>query len=445
MKKTLNINLAGYPFIIDEDAYNLLKDYLDTIRYAFETSEDTGELATDIEGRIAEILIEKENGMTRIVTLEEISKVIERIGKPSEFIEVNETIVSDAYKKANNDYEEIKEEILSPPPYEPKWISKNPFARKKLFRDPQGAMIGGVCAGFAQYIHIDVTIIRLLTILLFFLSASTVAIVYIILWIVVPEARTPLQRMQMQGEDPTVENIGKTVTDNYSDGSNQDISSKSGLSKVFSILMKCLIILGLTIAIPLLIALGVGLLGCIIAAFVIGLQIVANNAEGSFFDSVLEGQLVFYILLAVIGGTITLGIPLWLFVRSFLGKKVSHTTPTNRRIMLIIWLGGIALLSVFTVKAVRKTHQINHQEWGINREMMKQLEKIESEDIANIRIENGGIIIESKDGKRVEIANGRVSIEKSGSESEKESFEINQSISDSLSVETMTIPNDTIK
>ena len=90
MKKTFNINLAGYPFIIDDDAYNMLKDYLDTIRYAFDSSEDTGELAADIESRIAEILIEKNNGTHKIITLDDVSKVLERIGKPSDFIEIKE-------------------------------------------------------------------------------------------------------------------------------------------------------------------------------------------------------------------------------------------------------------------------------------------------------------------------------------------------------------------
>ena len=419
MKPTLNINLAGYPFTIDDDAYRLLKDYLDTIRYAFDTKEDTEDLATDIESRIAEILIEKEEGGVRIVTIEEISKVIERIGKPSQFIEIDEENIEIHKDRPSPE----NEQVVTPPPYDPSKYSRNPFVRKRIFRDPQNAMIGGVCAGIAQYLHIDVTIVRLITILLFFLSASTVAIVYIILWIVVPEAHTPIQRMQMMGEDTTIENIGKTVTGNYQENGNRENSSeyKSGvagfLSTVLSIFIKILIFLGILIAVPLLIALSAGLIGCIIAVFIIGIAIFGGITEGAYgwFDSTLEGQFVFFILLAVIGGIITLGIPLWLLFRMLWNKKDNsrppHYNPANQRIMLIVWLCGIALLSVFTVKAVKKGHQIDSLEWGVNLENINELNQIDTEEIENVNIKKSGIIIESKDGRKFEIANGKVNKE----------------------------------
>lgn len=420
MKKTLNINLAGYPFTIDEDAYNLLKDYLDTIRYAFETHDDTAELAADIESRVAEILIEKEAGGFRIVSREEISRVIERIGRPSEFIEIEDT-VDNSIDSDNENLtltENIKEEKISPPPYNPQYqYSRNPFSRKKIFRDPENSMLGGVCSGLASYLHIDVTIVRLITVLLFFLSASTVAIAYIILWIVIPEARTPLQRMQMMGEDPTVENIGKTVTENHHKSENQGNvpEEKKGftgfLSKLFSIFVKCVIILGLVIAIPLIIALGAGLLGCVIAAFVIGVAIIGGISGPSYgmFDSTMEGELVLFILLAVIGGIITVGIPLWLFIRKMWKKKDVNSDPAYRRALLIIWLCGIALVSIFTVKAVKKTHQM--EKWSIDYEKLKDLNNLDENDIENIQINSEGVTIETTRGK-YKVAKGKVTEEK---------------------------------
>lgn len=412
MKKTININLAGYPFTIDDDAYQMLKDYLDTIRYAFETNEDTEDLATDIESRIAELLIENENGGVRIITLNEISKVIERIGKPSEFIEVDETIQSrDA--RDNMEETEIKEEKITPPPYNPRnQYSRNPFARKKLFRDPQNSMLGGVCSGFAFYLNIDVTIVRILTVLLFFLSATTVAIAYIILWIVIPEARTPLQRMQMMGEDPTVENIGKTITENFQGDNDPSVSTTSKnkfqnfLSSVISIFIKCLIILGLVVAIPLLVAAGAAILGCIIAVFVISVGLVSGN----MFDTVNEGLLVLYILFAVVGGAITIGVPLWLFIRKFMKSKHPSPNPVNQRALLIVWLCGIALVSVFTVKAVKKHHQIDSN-WGINFERMQELNNLESDEIENININNGEVSIVTSEGKKFKISKGKISME----------------------------------
>ena len=76
-------------------------------------------------------------------------------------------------------------------------------------------MIGGVCSGIAWYLNCDPTWVRLAAVLLTIASLSAGLVLYIILWIVLPEPRTPLERMQMMGEQPTVENIGKTVTDNF--------------------------------------------------------------------------------------------------------------------------------------------------------------------------------------------------------------------------------------
>ena len=410
MKPTININLAGYPFTIDDDAYRMLKDYLYTIRYAFDTQEDTEDLATDIESRIAEILLEKNGGNTRIVTIDEISKVIERIGKPSDFIEIEETINNKEGKSTEE--VKLKEERLSPPPYEPNRNFNGPF-RKKLYRDPQNSMLGGVCAGLSYYLNIDVTIVRLLTVILFFLSATTVGIAYVVLWIVVPEAVTPLQKMQMLGLEPTMENIGKNVTENHlqEDNKPEGNETQSGfqkfLSSALSIFVKCLIFIGLLIGLPLLIAVGAAILGCIIAIFVISIGIVG----GGMFDSVNEGLMVLYILLAVIGGAITLGIPLWLLIRMAFKKDNKNINPNNRRSILIIWLIGIALSAVFSVKAVKKGRSLDRGKWDINIENLQMLNDLDSEEIEEIKINNGEIIVKTDEGVKYKINKGIVDVE----------------------------------
>ena len=458
MKQTLNINLSGYPFTIDDDAYQLLKDYLDTIRYAFETQEDTEDLASDIESRIAELLIEKENGNRRIVTRDEISRVIERIGKPSEFIEVDETQINVENPRHENQDEPVNEkhstECLNPtpPPYEKIKFSRNPFVRKRIFRDPQNAMLGGVCAGLAAYLHIDVTVVRLITVLLFFLSATTVAIIYIILWIVVPDARTPLQRMQMFGEDTTVENIGKTVTGNYNEeNQNYDQDSRTRfpkfISAALSFFVTCLIIIGLIIASPLLFALAVVAFCCFIALFAIAVGLYT----GTMFDTALEGQMVFFILLAVIGGAITLGIPLWLFIRRFWRKKEFAPNPSVRRSLLIVWVCGIALLSVFTVKAVKKGQQIERWEnsrWKINKEKLKKVDTMDEKDIEGVTINENGITFQTKNGDMDVVTKEKV---KEISEENKEVKEdtVKSVAQEKIIIEdsgkTEVIVNDTIK
>ena len=410
MKPTININLAGYPFTIDDDAYRMLKDYLDTIRYAFDTQEDTEDLAADIESRIAEILIEKEGGKTKIVTIEEISKVIERIGKPSDFIEIEETI-NNKEDKSTEDIK-VEEERITPPPYEPN-RNFNGIFRKKLYRDPQNSMLGGVCSGLSYYLNIDVTIIRLLTVILFFLSATTVGIAYIVLWIVVPEAVTPLQKMQMMGQEPTMENIGRNVTENHrqddnrQEGNDAQRGFQKFLSSALSIFVKCLIFIGLLIGLPLLIAVGAAILGCIIAIFVISIGIVG----GGMFDSVNEGLMVLYILLAVIGGAITLGIPLWLLIRMAFKKDNKNINPNNRRSILIIWLIGIALSAVFSVKAVKKGRSLDRGKWDINIENLQMLNDLDSEEIEEIKINNGEIIVKTDEGVKYKINKGIVDVE----------------------------------
>lgn len=408
MKKTFNINLGGLPFIIDEDAYNLLKDYLDTIRYAFKTDDDTEELAKDIENRIAEILYEKDPEGIRIVSFSEISKVIERIGKPNEIIDIDETIED----KSSCHKEDITvEETITPPPHDSQSrYSRNPFVRKKIFRDTQNGMLGGVCAGLAHYLNIDVTIVRLIMVLLLFLSVSTVGIIYIILWIVVPDANTPYQRMQMMGKNFTMENIGKSVTENYQDNCNSTNNNNSGkggfLSTLFSIFIKCCVILCFILGLPILLVLLFILVVCIITFFAVGVALVGGSVFGDVmpFDQPGGGVLAFYLLLASIGAIITIGIPIYLLIRMIF-KKSSNLSDNNRRSMLVIWLIGIALTAVFTVKTVKKTKQLNFEVFNDRIEKFEEIAKSnEFKDVENIKVKNGEIIMTDKENNTITIS-----------------------------------------
>lgn len=109
MKKTFNINVAGFPFTIDDDAYTLLSDYLDTIEHAFAKQDDSRELVNDIESRIAELLLEQTSSGSAIVTAQDVEQVIRRVGQPEEMIEEDETISIDSEKM------EYKETVTPPP------------------------------------------------------------------------------------------------------------------------------------------------------------------------------------------------------------------------------------------------------------------------------------------------------------------------------------------
>lgn len=383
MKKTFNINLAGYPFVIDDDAFNLLKDYLDTIRSAFNSTDDGAEIVNDIEARFAELLSEYDPERKRIVTLEDVSKVIARIGQPEEILEIEETEKNNMEEQEEciETEHEVKSQEETPPPYKPEnkyHFNFNFNFRKRLFRDPQNALLGGVCSGIAHYFNIDPTLVRILTVLLTLLSATTIGIAYIILWIIVPEARTPMQRMEMFGEEPTMENIGKKVTENYISpekeyeisGNYNGSSFGNFIMRFFSVIIKILILIGLAIGAIILFAFVIGLLGCIIALFVVGASILGSpEAMGNLGGSLWMDKydvIPFYGIICGIGGIITLGIPLYLLVRMGWNNQKKNTQELSlgkRRSLLIIWIVGVVILTLSLIKIVRinEYEKLNHK------------------------------------------------------------------------------------
>lgn len=342
MKKTFNINIAGFPFTIDDDAYSLLNDYLDAIEHAFKNVEDSQELVNDIECRIAELLLEYTSSSSPIVTVTQVEDVIKRIGKPEEMIAEDETIsISGNGEKTRTDsfFEEV-----TPPPF----TQKNPYQKKKLFRDPQNAMLGGVCSGLGWYLNCDPTWIRLATVLLTFASISTCGIVYLVLWLVLPEAKTPLERMQMMGESPTIENIGKTVTDSFKEDNGQkpfpqqptDSSTFAQvLSSVFGILAKVLIIIGLIIGLPILIGLAIALIGCVFSLILFGTSTLSGFLPFGA-DTESESITILYGIIAGIGFIIFLGIPLFMLIRKGISPKAKPLSKTTSWILSILCVLG---------------------------------------------------------------------------------------------------------
>lgn len=169
MKKTVSISLNGLAFIVEEDAYSMLKDYLKQIRICLESNQDGSEILSDVESRISEILSSKISDTNQTVNVSMINYVIDTIGAPH-------------YFKDDNSQE--KKKNYTPPPF---FNFKK--VRKKLFRDPNRKILGGVCSGIASYFRCEIALIRFIAIVLFICSGVGV-IAYIVLWIVIPEAVT---------------------------------------------------------------------------------------------------------------------------------------------------------------------------------------------------------------------------------------------------------------
>ncbi|MBL7944151.1 MAG: PspC domain-containing protein [Flavobacteriales bacterium] len=190
MNKTIMIHLGGGVFHIEEDAYQTLKNYLDTIKSNFSGDPGQQEIMQDIEARIAEIFRDLMGTTRNVVQLPDVNEVINTMGKPE-------------------DYGGSGKQEDTPPAGEAHVRNKN----RRVYRDMDDCQIGGVCAGLSHYLGWDPLVLRVAAVILLLVSFGTVMLVYLILWAVMPVAETTAEKLQMRGEPVNIENIRKKVTE----------------------------------------------------------------------------------------------------------------------------------------------------------------------------------------------------------------------------------------
>ncbi len=192
MNKTVNINLAGIFFHIDEDAYLKLQRYLEAIKRSFTDSQGRSEIISDIEARIAELFNERIQNNKEVIRIKEVDEVISIMGQPEDYL--------------------VDDEIFEDEPQTSYTRKTSPS--KKLFRDTNNSYIGGVSSGLGHYFGIDAIWIRLAWIILFS-AAGTGILLYILLWVLVPEAKTTAEKIMMTGEPVNISNIEKKIKDGF--------------------------------------------------------------------------------------------------------------------------------------------------------------------------------------------------------------------------------------
>ncbi len=346
MKKTFTINISGSVFHIEEDAFEKLQDYLQRLSRYFGTQAGGQEILQDIEARIAELLQERITEKQEAVTDGWVEEVIGRMGKPEDFMEPGQA------ESTENTYSEVKGEKL----------------RKRMYRDSDNRVLGGVCSGMGTYFNIDPVFIRILFVLLVFLGAGISVIIYLVFWIVVPLARTTAQRLEMKGEEPTISNIQKTIQEEVKEVKNsfskfnqseQFRKGKEAANKAGQASVQVFKGLGRTFGVVLgglLIFLGfIGLVTFLISLAVGGSVFHGNS--GLFQPNVdLSGMLGFFISPELVGVSILLivllvGIPL--LTTLFVGTKLVFRYKTNNKLIGLgafgIWL--IALISTIAITA----------------------------------------------------------------------------------------------
>mgnify|MGYP003136166444 FL=1 len=194
MNKTVNINLAGLFFHIDENAYAKLQRYLDAIKRSFTDAQGREEIIQDIEARIAELFSERVKNERQVIGISEVEEVINIMGQPEDY--------------------RIDEELFEDEPAQ-KTYSSTTSSSKKLYRDTDTSWIGGVCTGLGHYLQIDAVWLRIALVLLTIFSWGGFILIYIAFWIFVPEARTTAEKLEMRGKPVNIDNIQRKVKEGF--------------------------------------------------------------------------------------------------------------------------------------------------------------------------------------------------------------------------------------
>lgn len=187
MKKTITINLSGVIFSIDEDAYELLHEYLKRIEGHFQDEGERRDIIADIESRIAELLTASGASGVKPVTFADVEGIITTMGDPED--------IADSADNPGESYSRRR-------------------PGRRIYRDVDNRILGGVCSGLAAYFSVDVVWIRLIFVILA-LAFFSGFLIYLLLWLVFPPALTTSQKLEMKGEPVNISNIGKVVRDEF--------------------------------------------------------------------------------------------------------------------------------------------------------------------------------------------------------------------------------------
>ncbi len=187
MKITVSINIGGIAFHIDEDAYTELKIYLRSLERHFAKEESSAEIMSDIEARVGELLKARVNDFKQVVTLQDVQEVISILGTPEDI----------GYEESGTTFTRVSSRTYN-----------------RMYRDPDKRIIAGVCSGMAAYWSMEPWLVRSVFILLI-LPGGLGILIYAVLWIVLPEAKTTAQKIEMNGEPVNIQNIKDSVKDGF--------------------------------------------------------------------------------------------------------------------------------------------------------------------------------------------------------------------------------------
>ena len=335
MNKTVTVSIGGIVFHIDENAYEMFRRYLESIRSHFTSSEGRDEIMQDIESRVAEMFQERIKDSKEVITVEDVEEVTTIMGKPEQF--------SDSEAEGRSESQAAQQAPV----------------KRRLFRDPDDKLLGGVCSGIASFFDIDPVWIRLIWALLFFLG-GTGLLIYIILWIIIPEAKTATDKLQMKGEPVNVSNIERNVKEEMSSLKQRvgEGGKKAGtvvgrffeaigelLRFLFRFVGKLVVAFVVIIGIVVSVAFMLGLLGMFGAPWV---------SYPPFVSHLFVSKASF--IWAWIGAFLALGLPFIMLVYAGI-RYLLNIKSTNRMINMValgLWITGVIICLSIGLKTARQ-------------------------------------------------------------------------------------------
>jgi len=369
MNKTVTANISGVVFHIEADAYEKLHQYLNTIKNYFRDSDGTDEIMADIEARIAELFKEKLGLARDVITMENVKQVAEIMGEPEAYMDEENTSSYDNSSKSF--YTEDRGPQAS-------------FSSRKLYRDEEDNALGGVCSGLGYYFGIDRIWIRIGFLIALF-GFGTGFFLYLILWAIIPKAKTTSEKLEMKGEPINVENIGNTIKDEFNNFKKKVDSNdaRQFVERTESVAMRFFIFLGNVLrflfkflskilGVSFIIAAIAGVIALIVFVFSGPFDMTINNANFNHFWTTDIAQLYFtsnsMFYMGLIGVVLVVIIPLAGLL--YVGARLLFNVPNSNRTInlsavsllilgiIFISISGTTTASDYAIEQ-RKTETIN--------------------------------------------------------------------------------------
>ncbi len=344
MNKTVNINLAGTFFHIDEDAYLRLSRYLESIKRSFTDSQGRDEIVRDIEARIAELFTEKMQNDKTVISSKHVDDVIEIMGQPEDYL-VDDDIFEDGPQQKSSTYR----------------AESGPS--KKLYRDTETQYISGVSAGLGHYLGIDAIWVRILWVILAASTGGGIILIYILFWAIVPEASSTSEKLSMRGKPVNISNIERKIKEGFDDvsekvknvdyqtyGNKVKSSSQTFFDALASIFKFGFKVLGKFVGIILLIVGAATLISLIVAFFGIGTFGFMDAPWMDYVELANVGAPLWLVSLLTI---FAVGIPfffiLLLGLKLLISNLKSIGTPA-KLILLGLWFIAVIILAILGIR-----------------------------------------------------------------------------------------------